>query len=212
MDMNRYADRDPGSVAKSTPDHWVLFLIEGVALILLGLLAIAVPSIDSENVTGIIGWLFLLSGATGLVTTYWARQAPGFIWSLVSALLAVLVGVMLIENRSQDLYGGLIGWPLKDAGPLRLILVLFFLVEGGASIMFAIEHRRQFSTRWAFMFTSGVVDIVLASIIIFGLPGTSAWTMGLLVAINMTIGGCALIAIGLHARTEWAVSNSIPVR
>ena len=37
MDMNRYSDRDPGSLAKSTPDHWVLFLVEGVALILLGL-------------------------------------------------------------------------------------------------------------------------------------------------------------------------------
>jgi uncharacterized membrane protein HdeD (DUF308 family) len=212
MDMNRYSDRAPGSAAKSTPDHWVLFLIEGVALILLGLLAVAVPSIASESVTGILGWLFLLSGATGLVTTYWARQAPGFWWSLVSAVLAILVGVVLIENKSQDLYGGLMGWPFKDAGPLRLILVLFFLVEGGASIMFAIEHRRQFSTRWAFMFASGVVDILLASIIIFALPGTSAWTLGLLVGINMIFGGSALIATGLHARAEWAVANEIPLR
>ena len=212
MDMNRYSDRDPRSVAKSTPDHWVLFLIEGVALVLLGLLAIAVPSIVSQNVTGVIGWLFLLSGATGLVTTYWARQAPGFVWSLVSALLAVLVGVVLIENKSQDLYGGLIGWPLKDAGPLRMILVLFFLVEGGASIMFGMEHRRQFSTRWALIFASGVVDILLASIIIFGLPGTSAWTLGLLIGINMVFGGCALFATGVHARAEWAVANETPLR
>ncbi|MGD0025476.1 MAG: DUF308 domain-containing protein [Xanthobacteraceae bacterium] len=212
MDMNRYSDRDPRSIAKSTPDHWILFLIEGVALILLGLLAIAVSSIASENVTGILGWLFLLSGATGLVTTYWARQAPGFWWSLISAVLAVLVGVVLIENKSQDLYGGLMGWPFKDAGPLRLILVLFFLVEGSASIMFGIEHRRQFSTRWAFMFASGVVDIFLASIIVFALPGTSAWTLGLLVGVNMIFGGSALFATGVHARAEWAVANEIPLR
>ena len=212
MDMNRYSARDPSSIARSTPDHWVLFLIEGVALILLGLLAVAIPSIANENVTGILGWLFLLSGATGLVTTYWARQAPGFLWSLVSALLAIFVGVVLIENKSQDLYGGLLGWPFHDAGPLRLILVLFFLVEGGVSIMFGIEHRRYFSTRWAFMFASGVVDIVLASIIIFVLPGTSAWTLGLLIGINMIFGGSALVATGLHARTEWAVANEIPLR
>jgi uncharacterized membrane protein HdeD (DUF308 family) len=212
MDMNRYSDRDPKSVAKATPDHWVLFLIEGVGLILLGLLAVAIPSIANENVTGILGWLFLLSGATGLVATYWARQAPGFFWSLVSAVLAIFVGIVLIENKSQDLYGGLMGWPFRDAGPLRLILVLFFLVEGGASIMFAVEHRRQFSTRWAFMFASGVLDIVLASIIIFALPGTSAWTLGLLVGVNMIFGGSALIATGLHARTEWAVANEIPLR
>jgi uncharacterized membrane protein HdeD (DUF308 family) len=212
MDMNRYSDRDPGALAKSTPDHWILFVVEGVVLILLGFVAIAVPSIANENVTGILGWLFLASGAAGLVTTYWARQAPGFLWSLVSAALAIVVGVVLIENKSQDLYGGLLGWPFHNAGPLRLILVLFFLVEGGASIMFAIEHRRQFSRRWAFMLASGVVDILLASIIIFALPGTSAWTLGLLVGVNMIFGGAALIVIGLHARTEWAGAHAIAVR
>jgi uncharacterized membrane protein HdeD (DUF308 family) len=214
MDMSHYSNRDrvAGSVAKSTPDHWFLLLIEGVALILLGLLAIAIPSITSQNVTGILGWLFLLSGATGLLTTYWARQAPGFLWSLVSALLAVLVGVVLIENMSQNLYGGMLGWPFQDAGPMRLILVLFFVVEGGASIMLAIEHRRQFSRYWALMCASGVVDLALASIIIFALPGTSAWTLGLLVGVNMIFGGVALFATGLHARAEWAVLIATPVR
>jgi uncharacterized membrane protein HdeD (DUF308 family) len=104
----------------------------------------------------------------------------------------------------------MMGWPFEEAGPLRLILVLFFLVEGGASIMFAFEHRRRLSGRWAWMLASGVVDIVLASIIIFDLPGTSAWTMGLLVGINMILGGFALIAMGLHARAEWTASKAIP--
>jgi uncharacterized membrane protein HdeD (DUF308 family) len=212
MDMNRYANRDPGSMPKSTPDHWILFVVEGTVLIFLGLLAIAIPSIASENVNGMLGWLFIASGTTGLVTTYWARQAPGSLWSLVSAALAIFVGVVLIENKSQDLYGGLLGWPFHDAGPLRLILVLFFLVEGGASIMFAIEHWRQLSRHWFFMLASGLVDIFLASIIIFALPGTSAWTLGLLVGINMIFGGWALIAIGLHARAEWADSNAIWLR
>jgi uncharacterized membrane protein HdeD (DUF308 family) len=93
-----------------------------------------------------------------------------------------------------------------------MILVAFFLIEGGVSIMFAIEHRRQFSSRWAFMFASGVVDIVLASLIILAVPGTSAWTMGLLVAVNMVVGGAVLIAIGIHARTEWAGAKAIPAR
>jgi uncharacterized membrane protein HdeD (DUF308 family) len=214
MDMNRYSDRDriPGSVAKSTPDHWVLFIAEGVVLILFGLIAMTVPLIANENVTGVLGWLFLASGATGLATTYWARQAPGCLWSLVSALLAIFVGVVLIENKSEDLYGGLLGWPFHDAGPLRMILAVFFLIEGGVSVMLAIEHRRHFSTRWAFMLASGVVDIVLASLIIFALPGTSDWTMGLLVAVNMVVGGAALIAIGIHARKEWAGASTIPAR
>jgi uncharacterized membrane protein HdeD (DUF308 family) len=211
---NRHSDGDrvPRTVAKAIHDLWILFVVEGVALIWLGLLAIVVPSIASVNLAIVLGWIFLVSGAVSLATTYWARQAPGFWWSLVSALLAISVGVVLIANKSQDLYGGLMGWPFENLGPMRLILVLFFLVEGGASIMFAFEHRRQFSGRWAWMLASGLVDIFLASIIIFGLPGTSAWTMGLLVGINMILGGVALIAMGLHARTERGGSNAIPLR
>jgi uncharacterized membrane protein HdeD (DUF308 family) len=206
------SDRVPAAGDESIHDHWIVFLVEGGALIVLGLLAIVVPSIASVNATVVLGWLFVVSGAVGLATTYWARRAPGFGWSLVSALLAISVGVVLIANKSQDLYGGLMGWPFENRGPMRLILVLFFLVEGGASIMFAFEHRRQFSGRWAWMLASGLVDIVLACVIIFGLPGTSAWTMGLLVGVNMILGGVALIAMGLHARAQRGGSDSIRLR
>jgi uncharacterized membrane protein HdeD (DUF308 family) len=57
------------------------------------------------------------------------------------------------------------------------------------------------------MLASGVLDIVLASIIIFDLPGTSAWTMGLLIGINMIVGGASLIAMGLHARAASPAAN-----
>ena len=204
MNSSSASDRISAPGAKSIHDHWGVFLAEGVVVIALGLVAIIVPSIAASHVTVALGWVFLGSGAVGLATTFWARQAPGFWWSLVSALLAILVGVVLIANQAHELYGGLLGWPFETAGPLRPILVLFFLVEGGASIMFAMEHRRRFSGRWAWMLASGVVDIVLASIIIFGLPGTSSWTMGLLVGINMILGGAALLAMGLHARAECA--------
>lgn len=197
MDVNRL----PDTITRSVHDYWMVFLFEGVVLVALGLLAIAIPSIASSAATVFIGWLFIVSGVIGLGTTFWARHIPGFWWSLVSALLGILVGAVLVAHRSNDLYGGLMGWPFETVGPLRMVLVLFFLIEGGASIMFAFEHRRQFSGRWAWMLASGVLDIGLASIIIFDLSGTSAWTMGLLIGINMIVGGASLIAMGLHARS-----------
>jgi uncharacterized membrane protein HdeD (DUF308 family) len=204
MEVNRM----PDTVTRSIHDYWTLFLFEGVVLVALGLLAIIIPSIASSAAILFIGWLFIASGVIGLVTTFWARHIPGFWWSLVSALLGILVGAVLIAHRSNDLYGGLMGWPLETIGPLRMVLVLFFLIEGGASIMFAFEHRRQFSGRWAWMLASGVLDISLASIIIFDLSGTSAWTMGLLIGINMIVGGASLIAMGLHARSGSPASNA----
>ena len=85
------------------------------------------------------------------------------------------------------------------------MLILFFVIEGVASIMFALEHKRELSGRWGWMLASGIIDLILATIIFAGLPGTAAWAIGLLVGINMVFGnmvfgGSALIAMALHAR------------
>ncbi len=201
MSINRGAEADPSAGMPFQHGYRILFLFEGVVLVVLGCLAIVIPSISSSSATRWLGWLFLASGIVGLVTTFLARSRAGFWWCLISAGLAIIVGVLLVGNGSQDLYGGLIGWPLalSTLGPVRKVLVLFFLIEGAASIMFAFEHRRHFSSRWGWMLVSGVIDIILAIIIIFNLPGTSAWTMGLLIGINMIMGGAALIAMGLQA-------------
>jgi uncharacterized membrane protein HdeD (DUF308 family) len=204
MSTNQISNRQTDADEIAIHDHWVLFLVEGLVLVALGFLAAVIPSIGDVAVTVMLGWLFLLSGIVGLATTFWARHAPGFVWSLVSASLGILVGAALIAQRTQDLYGAPIGWPFEKIGSLWLVLAFFFFIEGFASIMLAFEHRRQFSGRWAWMLASGIIDIVLASFVIFGFRGASAWIMGLLVGINMIVGGVSLIAMGLHARVESA--------
>jgi len=83
---------------------------------------------------------------------------------------------------------------------LTLVLIAFFVIESVASIMFALDHKRELSGRWGWMLASGIIDLILAAIILAGLPGTAAWAIGLLVGINMVFGGSALIAMALHAR------------
>ena len=67
------AERMGRAVARSIHEHWGLFLTEGIILVLLGILAIVVPPIATLAFTIIIGWLFLISGIVGLITTFWAR-------------------------------------------------------------------------------------------------------------------------------------------
>jgi uncharacterized membrane protein HdeD (DUF308 family) len=180
------------AVANALHEHWVLFLVEGVVLIVLGATAVVLPPLATIAATIIIGWLFLVSGVVGLFTTYWMRHAPGFWWSLISALLGIVVGIMLL------------GRPLTGAFSLTLVLVAFFIIEGVASIMLSLDHKRELSGKWGWMLASGFVDLVLAVIIFAGLPGTAAWAIGLLVGINMIFGGSALIAMALHARNAAA--------
>jgi len=182
------AERIGRAVASALHEHWVLFLIEGIILVLLGIAAIALPPIATIAFTIIIGWIFLVSGIIGLITTFWARQAPGFWWALISGLIAVAAGIVLLA------------WPISGTLSLTLVLIAFFIVEGIASILYAIEHRGQLSGRWGWMLVSGIVDLILAGIIFAGLPETAAWALGLLVGINMLFGGVALIAMALAAR------------
>src|SRR5262249_16881967 len=95
-------------------------------------------------------------------------------------------------------------WPVNGILSLTLILIAFFIVEGGATIFYAVEHRDQLSGRWVWMLISGIIDIILAAIILTGLPGTAGWALGLLVGINMVFGGAALIGMAMAARNPTA--------
>jgi len=188
MTMNQGAAALQQAVATAIHEHWKLFLIEGVILALLGVAAIAVPWIATLAFTLVLGWLFLISGIVGLVTTFWMRGMPGFWWSLFSAIIAIAAGIILLAS------------PVSGALSLTFVLIAFFVIEGIVTIMYAIEHRNQLSGRWGWMLASGIVDLILAGIIFAGLPGTAAWALGLLVGINLVFGGTAMIGMALAAK------------
>jgi len=188
MTMNQPSDELGRAVANAIHAHWVLFLIEGIILVVLGAAAIILPNVATLAFTLLIGWLFLISGGVGLVTTFWMRQVPGFWWALVSAVIGIAAGVILIR------------WPISGTLSLTIVLIAFFVIEGVATIMYAVEHRSQLSGRWGWMLASGIVDLILAGIIFAGLPETATWALGLLVGINLLFGGVAMIGMALAAR------------
>src|SRR5262249_51585014 len=171
------------ALAQSVREHWVLFLIEGIVLVVLGLLAIIIPPLATIAVTIFLGWLFLISGIVGLVTTFWARHVPGFWWSLLSATLVIAAGIVLL------------GWPVWGAMSLTLLLIVFFIIKGVLSIMYALEHKCELSGCWGWMLVSGIINFIRAAVIWAGLLGTVEWVLGLLVGINMLCSGSAMIAM-----------------
>jgi uncharacterized membrane protein HdeD (DUF308 family) len=173
---------------KSLHQHWRVYLVEGIILLLLGVAAIVVPPLAGIGITILLGWLFLIGGVAGLVATFGARHAPGVWWSLLSALVALVAGLSLLWN------------PLAGLVTLTYVLIAYFVFDGVLSIVHAIEHRREQSGRWEWMLLSGVIDLVLASIILSGLPGAFAWALGLLVGIDLIFSGTSLVAMSIAAR------------
>ncbi|MBN9007346.1 MAG: HdeD family acid-resistance protein [Rhizobiales bacterium] len=181
-------ERLQSKMSAAVREHWKAFLFEGILLVVLGLAAMIVPPLASLAVTIFLGWMFLVCGVVGLIVTFWARQMPGFWWSLISAALALLAGMVLLFR------------PVQGTLTLTIVVGAYFLAEGVATIMYALEHRRELSQRWGWMLTAGLMDIIVAGIIIAGLPGSALWAIGLLVGINLMFGGATLIAMALAAR------------
>lgn len=170
--------------------HWKAFLFEGILLAVLGLAALILPPLASLAIAIFLGWMFLISGIGGLIVTYWARSMPGFWWSLVSAALAVLAGMLLLAR------------PMQAVLTLTIVLGAYFLAEGVATIMYALEHRRELSSRWSWLLISGLLDMAISFMVITGLPSSAEWAIGILVGINLLFGGASLIGMALAARNS----------
>src|SRR5262249_59301891 len=123
--------RIQAAVAGAIREHSTFFLVEGIILLVLGVLAILLPPFATLAVTIIFGWIFLVSGMIGFVTTMGARGAPGFWWSLVSAVLATAAGLILLIQ------------PVGGALSLTPLLVVVFAIEGAGPILFPLGPPPQ---------------------------------------------------------------------
>jgi uncharacterized membrane protein HdeD (DUF308 family) len=185
--INPRADEFARDRREAIRSHWIVFLIQGLIMIVLGLLAIGEPMVATLAVALFAGWLFLISGIVGLIGTVRAGGMPGFWWSLLSCLLAVVVGLYLILR------------PLTGILSLTLVVAVYFGAQGIVQIITAIEHRRVLPS-WGWLIFGGIVNILLAALILSGWPGTAEWTLGLLFGINLLMWGTALVMTALACR------------
>jgi uncharacterized membrane protein HdeD (DUF308 family) len=168
-------------------NHWILFLIQGVILAALGLLAIGAPLLATAIVVKLAGWLFFVGGIVGLASFFTGRDVPGSVWSFITAALAILAGIYILRQ------------PLSGMLSLTLVLTAFFIAQGVSQIFAALAHRRALKS-WGWVLLSGIVDLILAVIILMGWPQTSAWVLGLLVGINLLMFGISFIMTSMAAR------------
>lgn|SRR5262245_52366142 len=181
--------------------HWILFLIPGVVMAVLGLLAAVSPFMATLVIETFAGWLFLTSGFVGLAALFTTRSVPGFVWTLLSAVLAILVGAFLVWR------------PFAGVVTLTLALATFFAAHGIVQVLTSLAHRQVLERSWLWMLASGVADLILAAIIIMGWPGSVAWTLGLVVGISLFLSGLALVMTAIACRSAGGGSaKAAPVR
>lgn len=167
-------------------NHWKLFLFEGILLVILGLLAVALPVISTLSIEILIGVLLVIGGIATTVRTLQVQAETGFYMTLFNSTVAIIVGLLLLF------------FPQTGVLTLTLLLGFFFLIEGIIKIIAGLQLGPATNRVW--LIISGFLALIISVVIFSGLPGTAAWALGLLVGINMVFGGWSLIALALTAR------------
>jgi uncharacterized membrane protein HdeD (DUF308 family) len=167
--------------------HWKLVLAQGIVMMVLGSLAVAEPNVATIAIGIFVGWLFFIGGIFRALSVWQSRGMLGFAWSLLTALLAILLGLILIVR------------PLAGVLTLTMVLIAFFILEGITAIVLAVQHREHLRS-WGWVLFSGIVDLLLAFLIWDGWPSSADWAIGLLVGINMLFFGLSLVMTALAAR------------
>jgi len=164
--------------------HWKAFLVQGLILCGLGLLAIASPLVTTIAIDIFIGFLFLMGGVVRALSLMKARHVPGYWWSMFGAILAIVLGLVMIAK------------PADGVLTLTMLLIILFAIEGVSGILSAVVFR-QYSSNWVWPLISGVMNLVLVAMILQGWPGTASWAIGLLAGINLLFMGASLIMLSV---------------
>lgn len=168
--------------------HRKLFLFEGILMLILGMLAVALPNIFTLEIELLLGWLFIIGGFFRAASLFSKRHMPARWWSLASAVLAVALGAILIAR------------PLQGVITLTIVMTVFFMIEGVAAVFIALEYRR-YLLNWSWTLLSGLINLGLAFLIWQGWPSSATWVIGLYVGINMVFLGVRLIMTAIAARS-----------
>jgi uncharacterized membrane protein HdeD (DUF308 family) len=158
---------------------WGWFLALGIVLVILGMSCIVFDVTATFTTVLVFGWLLLIGGVFALVQAFTAGNWSGFFLFLLSALLRGFTGYLLVR------------YPVIGAESLTLVLASFFIVGG---LFRAIGSAMAKFPRWGWAVFSGIVSVALGVMVLWQIPITGLWFIGLAVGVDLIVDGVAVTA------------------
>src|SRR5260370_37127807 len=165
-------------------DIWWVFLLQGFAGIILGLMLLTEPGATIVTLTTVLGFYWLIMGLLALVQVFVDRSTP-WIWSLLSGLVGILAGLFVLRH------------PLIAALTVPTVLVIILGVQGLA--MGALQIIGGFKGGGIGPFILGGIN-VLVGILLLCSPIASALAVPILFGVLLLIQGAGLIILAFRVR------------
>ena len=163
---------------------WWLFLLQGIAGILLGLLLISAPGTTLVALVTFLGFYWLITGVLSLVQVFVDRSIP-WIWSLLSGVLGIAAGIVVLRH------------PLLAALTVPTLIVIVLGVE--SMIMGVVNIIAGFKGGGVASFLLGAVNILIG-LILLSSPMSAALAVPFVFGIILLVQGVALAIWAFRVR------------
>lgn len=165
-------------------DRWLGLLGLGIFLIILGTIALGLSVYTTLASVLVLGGFLIAGGILQLIHSFYGKTWRGFIIDFVLGILNTVVGGLLIAR------------PAEGALSLTLVLAMLFLIAGFFKIGIAITRRME---HYGWVIVSGVINIILALLILAQWPNSGLWVIGAFIAIDLIFSGWSYIMLALYA-------------
>lgn len=171
---------------------WWVAMMEGIALVIVGLLLLFSPAMTTLVLVQVLGWYWLIGGILSFVSIFVDKTQWG--WKLAIGILGVLAGLAVIRH------------PLWSALMIPTLIVICLAVQ--ALIVGAIELIQGFSGGGVAAIMLGIINIILGIVLLIA-PLAAARVLPLVVGIFALIGGIVALygAYRLQKQPELAAAR-----
>ena len=173
------------AIPREQSSIWWVFLLQGVAGILLGLMLITDPGATLVAVVTFLGFYWLFTGIMALVRVFVDRSVP-WIWSLLVGIIGIFAGLVVLRH------------PLFAALTVPAVIVIVLGVE--ALVMGVFDVIGGFSGGGIGSFFLGVINLVIG-LLLLASPLSAALAVPLVFGVLLLIQGVALIILAFRIRT-----------
>lgn len=163
-------------------------LVWPIVLILIGILALALPVATSFGVARVLSWLLLFDGIIQLFYAFKSEGVGRILWKVLVALLYVGGGIYLLLN------------PLVGVVGLTLILAVFFCAEGIIDLLTYLFGSKSDGAHWLLL--HGLVTLLLGVMIWRRWPLSSLRAVGILAGVCILLSGGTRLLLALAIRGQ----------
>jgi uncharacterized membrane protein HdeD (DUF308 family) len=164
---------------------WWVFLLQGVAGILLGLMLLTDPGATLIVLVTFLGFYWLFTGVMALVRVFVDRSVP-WIWSLLIGIVGIFAGLVVLHH------------PLLAALTVPAVIVIVLGLQG--LIMGVLDIIGAFTGGGLGSFVLGTINLIIG-LLLLGAPLVAALAVPLVFGILLLLQGIALIVLALRVRT-----------